>query len=67
MEIHFSSTPPNTSHPAIVLPCLLLHLDGVEPKLEGGEHLHPIVGHQVLPQVEHPSVPSFASSSIVPA
>ena len=67
MEIHFSSTPPNTSHPAIVLLYLLLHLDGVEPKLEGGEHLHPIVGHQVLPQVEHSSVPSFASSSIVPA
>ena len=67
MEIHFSSTPPNTSHPAIVLLYLLLHLDGVEPKLEGGEHLHPVVGHQVLPRVEHPSVPSFASSSIVPA
>ena len=65
-EIRFSSSPPNRGQPVTILPELLLHPDGIEAKLHEGEHLHPVVGDQGLRQVKHPSIPSLASSSIVP-
>ena len=66
MEIRFSSSPPNRGQPVTILPELLLHPDGIEAKLHEGEHLHPVVGHQGLGQIKHPSTPSLAPSSIVP-